>query len=156
MLVTIEIDRDLIIKRSTIFLKSLISFAYGWLTTDGEFLGYILAVIHVTIGIGTLVAILLTYTIYPSFWLQLFLTCFVGIVAIQHIILQVCVVTIAETELTNKVSPFQNFAHTILSYLNIDYSSFIEKLITAEVIFVLTSILGLLSRISVYLHGFQF
>lgn len=156
MLITIEIDKDAIIKKSSLFLKKLLTFGYKWLTTDGEFLGYILAVLHITIGIGALVAIILSHTIYPSFWLQFMLTSFVGIVAIQHVLLKVCIVTIVEKELTQSISPFIHLMESLLKKLNIDYSTFINNIVLAEVIFVLTSILGLISRISVYLHRFSF
>lgn len=152
----IEIDRQKIIDKSVLVLKKLISFVYQWLTHEGELLGYILSVLHVIFGVGALVGLLISYTIYPSFWLQFILLVFLVCVTLQHIFLRVCVVALAEKELTQTISPFYSILENTLKNFGINYTRFIENIILCEAISCIFITLHLISRISMYLHGMPY
>ena len=125
----VEINKEKVIETAELFLRKAVTYVYQWLTHEGELLGYVLAVLHATIGIGIAVAILIAFTVYPNFWFQVVLILFAWAVTIQHLILNVCVVAIAEKNLTNGVSPFYKFVEDVLSSLHIDFQSFIQYFI---------------------------
>lgn len=156
MKITVEFDKQIIIDKCVSLLKNAVSFVYQWFTTDGELLGYILAVLHLVIGAGAFVGLVISYTIYPSFWLQVILLVFIGSVTLQHIFLRVCVVALAEKELTNSISPFYSMLEDTLKRLGIDYNTFIENIILSEIWCSIFLALHLISRISIYLHGMEF
>lgn len=152
----LEIDKQKIIDKSVLLLKRSVSFVYQWLTHEGELLGYILSVLHVIFGVGALVGILLSYTVYPSFWLQLILLIFIGSVTLQHIFLRVCVVALAEKELTQTISPFYSIIENTVTSFGINYTTFIENIILSEALCTIFMTLHLISRISMYLHGMPY
>ena len=87
--------------------KYLISQLHAWLNyfypdLDKESLSKNLYCIHI-VCISLLVgAIILSHTVYPMFWLQ----CLVFVVAVliwlQHIVLQICICTFVEQQLSTK------------------------------------------------------
>lgn len=152
----LEIDKQQIIDKSVLILKKSVSFVYQWLTHEGELLGYILSILHIIFGVGALVGLLISYTIYPSFWLQFILLIFLGCVTLQHIFLRVCVVALAEKELTQTISPFYSILENTLTNFGIDYTRFIENVILSEALACIFITLHLISRISIYLHDMPY
>lgn len=95
------------------FIRKVITFSFQWISEDGEVLGYILAIIHVmgTIAIG--MCVILSHTLYPVLWFQIFSFVFLFSVLIQHVFLKVCVISVAEQMFTSSLPP----SHVLLNYL---------------------------------------
>jgi hypothetical protein len=131
-----------------LFLNNTVSFLYQWLTTDGEILGYILGIIHITSSIFIFICIIVSHTIYPVFWLQCVIFICLFLIWIQHIVLKVCVVIVAEMNLTQNRSPYYEimgeFLHKIF---NIKLTDFITYLIVAETVWVGCFGLEIISKI---------
>jgi hypothetical protein len=104
------------------WMRRFITVSYTWLTTDGEVLGYILAVLHFMISGMFYMLILISHTIYPSFGLQILVFVCVFIIWIQHVFLQVCISTIAEERFTNMFAPSVTFFNAILSLFGLKFS----------------------------------
>jgi hypothetical protein len=130
---------------------NIISFLYGWLTTDGEVLGYILGVIHFVTSTMILMMVVISHTIYPSFWLQLCAFICVFIIWIQHIFLKVCIYIVAERRLTNHEPPFFKIIRDVLG---INTDEFISYIVTAETVAVGCLGLEIISKISLYTYHF--
>jgi predicted nucleic acid-binding OB-fold protein len=145
MNITIEL-KESIIQSTTHSIKQTITFLYKWLTTEGEALGYILGHIHFTLFLLLLLCIIIAHTIYPEFWFQ---TCiFLVLLAIwlQHVILKVCVSTVAENDLTNKqASPFHELVEMMF---HISTDDFINYFIVAETVALCCFALELIAQIS--------
>ena len=108
------------------------------------------------IGFGAVIALIMSYTVYPSFWLQFVLLIFIGFVTIQHVFLQVCIVAVSEISLTKKISPYYVLLERILAHFSIDYNTFITSLITAEILTTLFLFLHLISRLSIHKYNFSY
>lgn len=106
MKLEIEFNKEKIIQCLQTNIQTLIYVLYGWFTTDGEILGYILGIWHIIISITIFVCILLSHTFFPFVWFQL--GCFLCLLCIwiQHVCLHVCVVFLAEFDFTKKHPPF--------------------------------------------------
>jgi hypothetical protein len=143
----LELDKDKIISFLNIHIKKILYFLYGWFTTDGEILGYILGIWHILIAITILFCIFLSHTFFPYLWFQV--ACFICLFCIwlQHIFLHVCVVFLAEVNLTKKHPPFytilENLTNTRLEETNI--------LIISETTAVICFFLELFSKFSSYI-----
>lgn len=153
MKLVIDIDRDAIIKHISFFVYNLIRFSYRWLTTDGEVLGYILATIHIILSIIIFIGILVSHTIYPVFWFQCFVFFWLFLIWIQHIFLKVCVVIVAEKELTTNVSPYYEIMGGLLDKVfNIELTDFINYLLVSETVAVACFGLEIVSNISLHIQ----
>ena len=121
MKIEIEFNKEKIIECLQTSIQKLICFFYGWFTTDGEILGYILGIWHIIICITIFVCILLSHTFFPFVWFQL--GCFLCLFVIwcQHICLHVCVVFLAEFDFTKKHSPFYTVIENITGLNLEDY-----------------------------------
>jgi hypothetical protein len=97
-------------------IRFLITFLYSWLTHEGEPLGYILGVFHVLIVVGIIIIIIISHTFYRSIWLKILGFFSVLVIWIQHVILKVCILTIAEKKLTQKESPYFTIFNDILGF----------------------------------------
>ena len=128
-----------------------ISFLYGWISTDGEVLGYILGVIHFVTSTMILMMVVISHTLYPSFWLQLCAFICVFIIWIQHIFLKVCIYIVAERRLTNHEPPFFKIIRDVLG---INTDEFISYIVTAETVAVGCLGLEIISKISLYTYHF--
>ena len=133
------------------YTVNTISFLYSWLTTDGEVLGYILGVIHFVTSTMILMMVVISHTLYPSFWLQLCAFICVFIIWIQHIFLKVCIYIVAERRLTNHEPPFFKIIRDVLG---INTDEFISYIVTAETVAVGCLGLELISKISLYTYHF--
>jgi hypothetical protein len=152
MKIQIELDKDAYIQASVEYLKKAITFCYKWLTNEGEALGYILGHIHFMMFLFLIVSVIISHTIYPNFWLQLTLFCIIFIVWTQHIFLKVCVSIVAEQELTKKASPFHELLENMFQ---ISTDDFINYFVVAETTALGCMALELISRVSMYLGGWQ-
>ena len=116
MKIEIEIDKEKIIEVLQTNLKKIFCFLYGWFTTDGEILGYILGIWHIMISIALIICIFLSHTFFPYVWFQV--GCFICLFCIwlQHILLHVCVVFLAEIDLTKKHPPFYTVVENITGF----------------------------------------
>jgi hypothetical protein len=148
MQIIVDVNRKAIIEKMALFLNNTVSFLYQWLTTDGEILGYILGTIHITSSIFIFICIIVSHTIYPVFWLQCVIFICLFLIWIQHIVLKVCVVIVAEMNLTQNRSPYYEimgeFLHKIF---NIKLTDFITYLIVAETVWVGCFGLEIISKI---------
>ena len=148
--IQVEVDKDSIINSTVQFLNKSVQFLYKWLTTEGEALGYILGYLHFMAFVLLVIGIAISHTIYPSFWLQLFVFCVLFLVWLQHIVLKVCVSIVAEKHLTKTISPFHELMETIFKISTNDY---VNDYMIGETAVVLCLALELISRYSISLLG---
>jgi len=133
---------------------SSIKFLYCWLTTDGEVLGYILGVIHVTLVVTLSIAGILAHTVYPALWFKVFVFAWMFVTCLQHIFLRVCVFTVAEEKLTNMIAPSNIFIFYIIQkVLNIQIPDILTIFVLCETIIVSCFGLELLSYFSLYIFS---
>ena len=152
MKIEIDFDRETYVQASADFLKRLITFSYRWLTNEGEALGYILGSLHFTLFVFVVLLVIVSHTIYPNFWLQFSVFILIFLIWVQHIVLKVCVSTVAEEGLTNGASPY----HTIFEKVFlVRTSDFINYYAVAETTALGFFGLSLISRVSVYMHGWS-
>ena len=152
MQLVIDINKEKIIGLLESRTRELITFLYGWITTDGEILGYILGVIHFMIAVLIFMVLFISHTIYPALWLQgVVLFCMI-LIWIQHVILKVCISIVAEEKLTNGRAPFFGIVNDISSLFRIPLDRFIENLLVAETISVACFTLAFIGRISLFIH----
>lgn len=147
----LDIDKDKVVSYLESTFRDLVRFLYQWMSSDGEVLGYILGIWHAMVCITIFICILISHTVYPAFWFQVgvFLSLFT--IWIQHIFLQVCVVFVAEVSLTNKEPPFYTILRNLTGINPEEYST---NFLLAETVGVGCLFLGILCRISVYLHEY--
>ena len=150
----LDVDKEKIIEYLELKLRSLITFLYGWITHDGEILGYILGVLHFMIAIVIFTILIISHTIYPALWLQSLALFFMSLIWFQHVILKVCISIIAEERLTNGKAPFFGIVNDISKLCKIPLDRFIENLLLAETISVACFTLSLAGRISLYIHEY--
>lgn len=152
MRILIDVNKEYIIEKIALFLIKTVSFLYRWLTTDGEVLGYILGTIHVFLSIFILVCVFVSHTIYPVFWFQCFVFMWLFLIWIQHVVLKVCVVIVAEKGLTQHQSPYYEIMGEFLKKLfNVELNDFITYLLVAETVAVACFGLEIISKISEFL-----
>lgn len=152
MKIVLEVDKERIISTLETTLRRFIRFLYGWFTTDGQVLGYILGVSHFVIAITIFILLLVSYTIYPALWLQAVVLLGLFLIWLQHVVLKVCVSTIAEERLTNEKAPFFIILHDLTDYFGIPFDRCVENIVIAETVAVLSLILAFIGRISVMIH----
>ena len=146
----ITVDRTVVEKLEN-YTRNIISFLYGWISTDGEVLGYILGVVHIVIGITIPIMIIISHTIYPAFWFQCLAFGLVLVVWLQHVFLRVCIIIVAEKNLTKGISPyFRIFKDTT----GIDGEVLVDYLVVFETGALVGLSMGLLRQISVFIYDF--
>jgi hypothetical protein len=140
-----------VVEKSERYLRELVTFLYSWLSTDGEVLGYILGVWHFVVCITIFVTIIVSHTVYPVWWLQVFSFVCLLLIWLQHVFLQVCIVFIAERKLTNKEPPFYEIIRNIF---HINPEQFTLHFVIAESIAVGCFGLELMAKLSVFLYEY--
>jgi hypothetical protein len=140
-----------VVEKSERYLRTLVTFLYSWLSTDGEVLGYILGVWHFVVCVTIFVTIIVSHTVYPVWWLQVFSFVCLLLIWLQHVFLQVCIVFIAERKLTNKEPPFYEIIRNIF---HIDPEQFTLHFVIAESIAVGCFGLELMAKLSVFLYEY--
>jgi len=133
------------------YTRQLIGFLYGWISTDGEVLGYILGVLHFVVSMTIIVMVLLCHTLYPAFWFQVGVFLCLLVIWLQHIILKVCISIVAEQKLTRSEPPFFQIIRNVIG---ISPSEFSTYFVIAETMAVGCFGLEIVSNISVYIHEF--
>ncbi len=154
MKIVIDFDRKAVIQFFQKYIVQSIRFLYNWLTTDGEVLGYILAIFHFMISVSVFSMVIFSHTIYPSFYFQLLTFIVLFVIWLQHIFLRVCVYVVAEKELTQTVSPYSEMLKELLKTYNIKSDQFITYFILTETVGVGCFALELISRTSVYVQRY--
>jgi len=154
MRLIIDFNKEYVIEKVKTWIITLITFVYSWFTHEGEVLGYILGVFHITISITIGIFVILSHTIYPEFYLQLGVFVCLLIIWIQHLIFNICIVIVAEQGLTKNESPYTEFVKTFLDYFKIDINQFPIYFMITETIAVFLLGLEIISRCSFYLQRF--
>lgn len=131
---------------------SFITYIYGWISRDDEFLGHVLAVAHFIISATFYLLIVACHTVYPSIYFQLFVFFFVLVIWLQHVFLKVCISIVAEKELTKLHAPSIPLFEFVLQKLNLTFEHFTNYFITAETVCVVMFSLEMLSKLSVILY----
>jgi hypothetical protein len=152
-------DKEKIILLLETWLRVLVTFFYNWISTDGEVLGHILAVLHVLCALTLAISIVFAHTIYPSWQFQVFTFICLFFVWAQHIFLKVCIFTAAELKLTISHSPSILYLSKVFSSIfGTTLDNALTNLVLVETIIVACFSFELLSMLSLYLyslHGIQ-
>jgi hypothetical protein len=136
------------------FLRNSISFLYKWLTTDGEVLGYIVAVIHILFSTTTLLCFIYSHTIYPIWQFKLCVFICMLIVWLQHIFLNVCIFTVSELKLTNGTFSSDIYLSYFFSkLLGTKVEDAMSLLVLCEFVSLTCFSLELISELSLYLSS---
>jgi hypothetical protein len=146
MKIVIEFDKNIFIEKIEKQIRNFIIFFYKWLTDDKEILGYILGILHFMIGGVILFLIIISHTIYPSFYLQCISFVLLAIVWVQHVFLKVCVLIVAEQNLTNKTTSF--FHKLLEDMFGITAEEFGNYLVISETVALACFGLEIISKIS--------
>lgn len=148
MRLILDIDKQKTIDYLESKLRTLVSFLYSWLTTNGEVLGYILGIWHIMVCITIPICILLSHTIFPNVLFQL--GCFISLffIWLQHVVLHVCVVFLAEVNLTKKHPPFYTVIEDITGFKLEEYQ---VSFLLIETTFVIYLFLELIGKFSLYI-----
>lgn len=148
MKLTLEINSGYILQKVT----SLITIFLSWFLVKGEILGYILAVFHFIISAGLVTLLVISHTIYPSVWLKLFVFVCLFLIWLQHIALDICIVSVWEKQLTTGgITPFHRIVQDVLSMFNLTLADYDTYLIITEGVAVGCFGLELISHLSEYL-----
>lgn len=136
-------------------LEKVVSFGYvfySWFFTKGEILGYILAVFHFIISAGLVTLLVISHTIYPSVWLKLFVFICLFLIWLQHVVLDICIVTVWESQLTTgETTPFHRIVKDIFEMFNLTLADYDAYLIITESVAVGCFALELISHLCEYL-----
>ena len=147
----IDFNKEKTIEYLESYFRDLVRFLYQWISTDGEVLGYILGIWHLLVCITIFICIIISHTIYPKFWFQLAVFICMFSIWIQHVFLKVCVVFVAEMNLTNNEPPFFTIIKNITS---INLNDYITHFIVAETVGIGCFFLEILGKISIYIHKY--
>jgi len=144
---------NMTLKETLVFLlEKFMRYFYGWLAENDEMLGRIVYVLHIFVFNMVAVLIIVSHTIYPVFWFQVFVFLIVFVAWVQHVILRTCICTSLERKLIGKSAPIS--VDIILETLKIPASTEsrmgVTLLISSLTVFFLG--LELLSRISMNLR----
>jgi hypothetical protein len=150
MKVVVDLEYGPIIQKLEQYTRKGIEFLYGWITTDGEILGYILGVLHFTIVTGLIVAFIVSHTVYPVFWFHCVLYAILVIIWLQHIFLKACFLMVAEKNLTKTVSPFYNLSKDLIGVSSDDVITYFIIAETTAVVFIGFEII---SKIAVHVYA---
>lgn len=135
-----------------------VAFFYGWWVKEAEVIGYIVGVFHTLLAVTLAVLVIVSHTIYPAFWLQCVIFVCLALILIQHIVLKVCIMTVAEENLTQQKSIFHEVIGHYLGHVTLQDA--MTYLVLIESIAVACFGLEITSRISTYLlrttHETQF
>lgn len=148
MKLTIEINSGAFFEK---IVRSVLVFL-SWFLVKGEILGYILAVFHFIISAGLITLLVISHTIYPSVWLKLFVFICLFLIWLQHVVLDVCIVSVWEKQLTTGgITPFHRIVRDIMSMFNLTLADYDTYLIITESVAVGCFALELISHLSAYI-----
>ena len=152
MKIVIDLNRDEIIKYITTNFLRLVKFMYSWLTTDGEVIGCIIGVFHIIISVGLAILVIISHTVYPSTYLQIFVFISLFLILVQHITLKVCIFTLAEESLRNSDTIFHKTVDDLMKFFGITLDSLLTNLVIIEIIAVSCFGLELLAKFSTHVQ----
>lgn len=148
MKLTLEINSGYIFEKFTNIILAFLS----WFLIKGEILGYILAVFHFIISAGLVTLLIISHTIYPSVWLKLFVFICLFAIWLQHVVLDVCIVSVWEKQLTTGgITPFHRIVKDIMAIFNLTLDDYDTYLIITESVAVGCFALELISHLSSYI-----
>lgn len=150
MKITIDFDKEIIIKKLEKWTRQLVLFLYGWLSNDGEALGNILGFLHIMMTAFCVSLILISHTIYPFISLKLASFILLFIVWFQHLILNVCIVTVAEESFIKGGSAYHEIIYRFIQKFNITIPEFVKYLFAFETGSVCCLFLELVSQSILY------
>ena len=130
------------------FVKSV----YGWISKDDDFFGHVLAVSHFIISATFYLLIVACHTVYPSIYFQAFVFICIVIIWLQHVVLRVCISTVAEKELTKTYVPSIPWFKLFFEIMHINIEEFANYFLTAETVCVIMFGLEMISKVSVILY----
>jgi hypothetical protein len=134
-------------------IRIIVTFLFQWISTDGEVIAYILAVIHILLVVGSTISMIIAHTLYPAFWFQCCITAILIVVWLQHIVLKVCVLTVSEEKLHKSFAPSIPYISMFWSYVfNTDLNSALTTLVIAETVAVGCFSLQLVGRCTSYVY----
>jgi len=148
-------DKEIVIQFCEKSIRQTVTFLYKWLSEDAEVLGYIVAVIHVLVATTLGVSVLLAHTIYPVWQFQLGTFMCMFIVWVQHIVLKVCVFTIAETNLSSFAPSNIYLAHFFSSIFGSNIHDALTTLVLVETVMVGCFSLELIALFSIFIQKIQ-
>lgn len=152
MKVVLNTKDNFIIKTLEKAIRDTVTLFYGWIFNENtEILGYVLGVLHITLGITLFILILVCHTVYPVFWAKCVIFFIFLIIWLQHIFLQVCVMTVAERILVQDSAPFNKF---IKSLLRLDTKECMKILMIIETVTVIMLGLEITNTLSLYLFNY--
>jgi hypothetical protein len=146
MRIVIDFDKNYFIEKIEKQIRNLVTFFYKWLTDDKEVLGYILGTLHFMIGGTIFFLLIISHTIYSFFWLKFLAFLLLGIVWLQHVFLKVCVLIVAEQNLTKNPATF--FHKLVEDMFGISENEFGNYLMISETVALICFGLELISEIS--------
>lgn len=148
MKLTIEINSGTIVEKLT---RAILTFL-SWFLVKGEIFGYILAVFHFIISAGLITLLVISHTIYPSVWLKLFVFVCLFLIWLQHVALDICIISVWEKQLTTGgITPFHRIVKDIFSIFNLTLADYDTYLIITESVAVGCFALELISHLAVYI-----
>lgn len=134
----------------TVSRKTLL-FLYSWLSRDGEVLAYILAVVHILLGVLFAILIVISYTIYPALWLKCVLFVLLFCFWMQHVFFNICFLVVVEQNLIKDQTPYYNLVRCLTG---VDHYSVFNNFIYSEGIGVMFLGLGIINQLSLWLHDY--
>ena len=151
MKIQIDFNKDNVIEKIETQLRFLVTFAYRWLTNEGEVLGYILGAVHFMSFVLLLLLVVASHTIYTNFWFQFAIFLCILLIWVQHIFLKVCVLVVAEKNFTKNISPFHILLEDVFQISSTDFSNYF---VVAETVALGCFGLELISRCSSHIHKY--
>jgi hypothetical protein len=156
MKVVVDLEYGPIIRKLEQYTRKAVEFLYSWITKEGEILGYILGIVHFMLVTALAVALVISHTIYPSFWFQCFLYSILLLIWLQHAFLKACFLMIAEKNLTKTVSPFYNLTKDIIGISSDDLITYFIIVESTAVLCLGFEIIGKLFERIYAMYGIKF
>ena len=148
MKVVLEFNPGVMMNKFVFMIHTFLS----WFLVKGEILGYILAVFHFIISAGLITLLIISHTIYPNVWLKVFVFTCLLLIWLQHVVLDVCIVSVWEKQLTSGgITPFHRIVKDIFEMFNLTLAEYDTYLIITESVAVGCFALELISHLCVYL-----
>jgi hypothetical protein len=126
-----------------------------WFGRDAELVGHIIAIFHFMISAVLLTLVIISHTIYTSIWLKIGVFVCLLLIWLQHVIFDVCVVTVWEKNFTKgSVTPFHKILRDVFRIFNITLEDYDTYLIIIESTAVGCFFLEILSYLSDYIQSY--
>jgi hypothetical protein len=154
MILTIDFNKEKLQDSIETFFTELVRYLYAWLSTDGEVIGTIIGVYHLLIAVSIPIIIVISHTIYPSFWLKLYNFLCLFFIFMQHLIFNACLLIPMEEKLTKKATIFYPMIEQLLEPTGITLPQFITYIVISEGIAVGCFGLEIVSHVSRFVYTY--